>query len=153
MQDRYEGYEGDAIPVKLQVIKAPSEDAGMVSIVGVKAILDNGNNPVDLKAFVVKSSDLVYGVVSPDEYKVPGTHLVWVQCSFDDGSSKTFPVQVDVLSKQDVMKNLMLKRWDELKSMHAKGVDVVPEATRLIKSLKDSGYMKDYVEKMMKELE
>lgn len=147
MGNTYKGYEGDTIPVQL-LVKSLNDQA-TVKVTEVSATIMGAKVSGDVVGFTVKADNLVHGLVSPEVYKFPGAYVVFVKCTFDDGSSRTFPVNVDVISKDELVKQTMLKRWNELSARYKKGEDVLPEATRLLKSMEEGGYLTDYIKKMM----
>lgn len=147
MANTYTGFEGDIIPVQL-LVKSLNDQA-VVKVVDVSATISGPKVAGNINNFTVKADNLVHGLVGPDVYKFPGAYVVFVTCSFDDGSSRTFLVNVDVISKDELVKQTMLKRWNELSARYKKGEDVLPEATRLLKSMEEGGYLTDYIKKMM----
>ena len=147
----YKGFEGDVIPIELLVKSLNSE--GTVKVMGVSATIEGANVKSDITGFAVKAENIVHGLLGPDVYKYPGCYIAYVKCSFDDGSTRTFPVNVDVISKEDLTKQFMLDRWNQLAALHRKGEDVIPEATRLLKSMTEGGYITDYIKKAMESIE
>ena len=151
MSNVFKGYEGDVIPVELLVKSLSSE--GTVKVVGVTATIKGAKIDGAIPGFMVKGDNIVHGLVGPEVYKFPGCYIAYVTCAFDDGSTRTFPVSVDVLSKDDLTKQFMLDRWNQLAQLHQKGGDVIPEATRLMKSMEEGGYLTDYIKSMMEKME
>jgi len=147
----YRGFEGDVIPIELLVKSSDSE--GTVKVVGVTATIKGAKIDGAIPGFMVKGDNVVHGLVGPEVYKFPGCYIAYVTCAFDDGSTRTFPVSVDVLSKDELTKQFMLDRWNQLAQLHQKGEDVIPEATRLMKSMESGGYLTDYIKSMMEKME
>lgn len=146
----YKGFEGDTVPIEL-LVKSSSESTP-VKVVGVSASIIGPNVNVDIPGFVVKSDNLVYGLVGPEVYKAPGCYIAYVKCVFHDGSSKTFPVDVDIMSKSELTKKFMIDRWTQLAEQHNQGQDVLPEATRLLKSMEDGGYLTDDLKQRLEDM-
>lgn len=147
----YRGFEGDVIPIELKVKSL--DDIGTVKVTGVTATIKGAKIDGAIPGFMVKGENVVHGLVGPDVYKFPGCYIAYVTCAFDDGSTRTFPVSVDVLSKDELTKQFMLDRWAQLAKEHREGKDVIPEATRLMKSFEESGYMTDYIKSMMEKID
>jgi hypothetical protein len=147
----YKGYEGDIIPIELLVKSMSAE--GTIKVVKASANIVGGNVKSGDIAFTVKGDNIVHGLIGQEAYKFPGAYVAYVKCTFDDGSTRTFPVNIDVLSKDDLTKQMMLDRWNQLAELHRKGEDVIPEATRLLKSMEEGGYLTDYIKKMMSNID
>ena len=147
----YRGFEGDIIPIELLVKSLNSE--GTVKVTGVSATIEGANVKSDIPGFAVKAENIVHGLLGPDVYKYPGCYIAYVRCAFDDGSTRSFPITIDIISKEDLTKQFMLDRWNQLAALHRKGEDVIPEATRLLKSMESGGYLTDYIKKMMENFE
>jgi len=146
----YKGIEGDTVPVEL-LVKSMNE-AMPVKVTGVSASIQGHEVGGEIAGFVVKSDNVVHGLVGPDMYKAPGCYIVYVKCIFQDGSSRTFPVNVDIVSKAELTKQFMLDRWSQLSKAHQEGQNVVSEATRLLKSLEDGGYVTEEIRQQLDDM-
>jgi hypothetical protein len=147
----YKGYEGDVIPVELMVKSLSPE--GTIKVVKASATIIGGNVKSGDIELNIKGDNIVHGLIGQEYYKFPGAYVAYIKCTFDDGSTRTFPVSLDVMSKDDLTKQVMLDRWNQLAELHRKGEDVVPEATRLLKSMEEGGYLTDYIKKMMSHID
>lgn len=146
----YKGIEGDTVPVEL-LVKSMNEGSP-VKVIGVLASIVGPNVQDDIAGFAVKSDNSVHGLVGPSSYKEPGCYVVYVKCTFQDGSSRTFPVNVDIVSKAEITKQAMLDRWSQLAKAHQDGQNVVSEASRLLKALEVGGFMTDEIRQQLDEM-
>jgi hypothetical protein len=126
---------------------------GTIKVVKASANIIGGNVKSEDIALTIKGDNIVHGLIGQDVYKFPGAYVAYIKCTFDDGSTRTFPINIDVMSKDDLTKQMMLDRWNQLAELHRNGEDVIPEATRLLKSMEEGGYLTDYIKKMMSNID